>query len=296
MRIFVTGATGFVGSAVVSNLLAHGHEVLGLVRSEAGATALSATGAAVHHGSIYDLDSLRAGARDADGVIHTAFNHDFSRYVENCETDRTVVTTLANALAGSDRPLVVTSGTALVQVGRPAVEDDRAEPGRHPRIATDEAVEAALERGINASLMRLPPTVHGLGDHGFVPMLIEVARQKGFSAYIGDGANRWAAVHRSDAGDLYRLAIEAGVAGARYHAVAEEGIAFADIAAAIGRGLGLTTRSIRPEDAAEHFGWMAGFVNLDAATSSEKTRRMLGWVPTGPTLLQDLADTAYFGG
>jgi len=295
MRIFVTGATGFVGSAVVSNLLAHGHEVLGLVRSEAGAAALAATGAAVHHGSIYDLDSLTAGARDVDGIIHTAFNHDFSRFAENCETDRKVVTALADALAGSDRPLVVTSGTALVQVGRLAVEDDRAEPGRHPRIATDEAVEAALERGINVSLMRLPPSVHGVGEHGFVPMLIEMAKAKGFSAFVGDGANRWAAAHRSDAGDLYRLAIEAGVAGSRYHAVAEEGIAFADIAAAIGRGLGLPVQSIGLEEATEHFGWMSGFIILDAATSSEKTRKTLGWVPTGPTLLEDLADKAYFG-
>lgn len=294
MRIFVTGATGFVGSAVVSNLLAHGHEVLGLVRSDAAAEAVRAAGATAHHGSIYDLDSLKAGADASDAVIHTAFNHDFSRYAENCETDRLVVTALAEALGGSGRPMAVTSGTALVQPGRVAVEDDRPQPGLHPRVATDEAVDAAVAAGINVALVRLPPSVHGIGDHGFVPMLADVARRKGFSAYVGEGANRWSAVHRLDAAELFRRVIEAGVAGGRYHGVAEQGIALADIAAAIGRNLGLPTRAIDPGEATRHFGWLAGFVALDTPTSSARTRAELAWTPTGRPLLEDIADSAYF--
>lgn len=293
MRVFVTGATGWVGSVVVKELLGANHEVLGLARSEHKAAALAAAGAQVLRGTLDDLDRLREAATQADAVIHTAFNHDFSRFAENSEQDRRAIEALGGALEGSDKPLLVTSGVALLAPGRVATEADRpplSDPS-YPRKS--EAAAAALAgRGVRVGTVRLAPTVHGLGDHGFVPILIGLARQKGVSAYIGDGANRWPAVHVSDAGRLYRLALEAGVEERAYHAVAEEGIAFRDIAGMIGRRLELPVES---RDGG-HFGWFAGFAGADMPASSEHTRGRLGWQPTGPGLLDDLDQPGYYGG
>ena len=296
MRVFVTGATGFIGSAVVQELIGAGHEVTGLARSEAAAAALLAAGAQAQRGDLEDLDSLRSGAASADSVIHLGFIHDFSRFKEVCETDRQVIETLGAALVGSDRPLVVASGVLLVSPGRVATEDN---PGSmtsadFPRVATEEATRAAAEQGARAMLMRLSPSVHGDGDHGFVPILINIAREKGVSAYIGDGGNRWPAVHRLDAARLYRLALEQGSAGARYHAVAEEGIAFREIAEVIGRRLNLPTRSITPEEAAAHFGMFAHFAAIDGPASSKLTQERLGWRPEQPFLLVDMEQGTYF--
>jgi nucleoside-diphosphate-sugar epimerase len=298
MRVFVTGATGFVGSAVVRDLLDAGHQVLGLSRSDAGAASLEAVGADVHRGSLDDHASLRAGAAKADGVIHTGFNHDFSRFKESCEEDRHIITALADELAGSDRPLLVTSGTGLLQLGRPSTEDDMPNVGSSviPRVASEEATMAASERGVKASLVRLPPSVHGVGDHGFVPLLINLARQKGVAAYIGDGENRWPAVHRLDAARVYRLALEHGAGAPRYHAVAEEGIAFRKIAEIIGRRLNVPVVSKTGDEAAEHFGWFAHFAGMDSPASSAQTAKLLGWKPTQPGLLADLDQDAYFAG
>ena len=296
MRVFVTGATGFVGSAVVQELLASGHSVLGLARSDEGAAALAATGAEVHRGSIYDIASLQAGAEQADGVIHTAFNHDFSKFKENCETDRGVINGLGEVLAGSDRPLLITSGTGLLTPGRLVTEDDDYAAGsdKIPRVASEEAAAAVKAQGANVSVIRLPPSVHGDGDHGFVPLLIGVAREKGAAAYIGEGRNRWSAVHRSDAAKVYRLALERGVP-ARYHAVAEDGVQFRKIAEVIGSRLGVPVVGKSPEEAAAHFGWFAHFAQLDNHASSALTREWLGWNPTGPGLIEDLDRPAYFG-
>lgn len=291
MRVFVTGATGFVGSAVVSELLAHGHQVLGLARSDAGASALEAVGAEVVRGVLENADALASAAASADGVVHTAFNHDFSRFAENCALDRRAIEALGEGLAGSGKPLLVTSGTARLAAGRLAVETDLPAEGvgGYPRVS-ESAAAGLIAKGVAASTVRLAPSTHGAGDHGFVPMLIDIARRTGVSAYIGDGENRWSGVHRLDAARVYRLALERGVGGERYHAVAEEGVAFREIAAAIGRGLNLPVES-RP---AEHFGWFALFSGMDALTSSAWTRETLGWTPTGPGLIADIETAGYF--
>lgn len=292
MRVFVTGATGFVGSAVVQELRDAGHRVLGLVRSDASAQALALTGAEVHCGSIDDLESLRAGAAACDAVIHTAFDHDFSRFAENCELDRRAIEALGAGLEGSGKPLLVTSGTARLAPGRLALETELPKEGQdgYPRVS-EAAAAALLAKGVRASVVRLAPSTHGAGDHGFVPMLIDIARRTGVSAYPGDGENRWSGVHRRDAAKVYRLAVERGAGGERYHAVAEEGVPFREIAAAIGRGLGLPIESRPPE----HFGWFAMFASMDAATSSAWTRETLGWRPTEVGLITDIEGAGYFG-
>ena len=294
MKIFLTGATGFVGSAIVQELIGAGHQVLGLARSDVGAKSLAATGAAVHRGSLEDLESLRSGAAASDGVIHLAFNHDFSKWVAICEMDRQVIETLGAVLVGSDRPLVITSGTAMVSTpGRSSTEDD-APNASIPRVASEKAAASLAARGVRASVVRLPQ-VHDTVRQGLVSYMIAIAREKGVSAYVGDGLNRWPAVHLLDAAPLYRLALEKGKAGARYNAVAEEGVPLREIAEAIGRGLKLPVVSMSSEEAGEHFGWLAPFVGFDIPASSALTQERLGWHPTAqPGMIDDLDHMRYF--
>lgn len=295
MKIFVTGATGFVGSAIVQELISAGYQVLGLARSDAGVQSVTAAGAEAHRGDLEDLESLRSGAAAADAVIHTGFIHDFSKFAKSCEVDRQAIEALGSALEGSDRPLIVTSGLALVAKGRLATEEDPPVPvsASYPR-ASETAAVALRARGVNATVVRLAASVHGDGDHGFVPFLIRVARERGVSAYIGNGLNRWAAVHRLDAARLYRLVLEKGSAGSCYHGVAEEGVPLREIAAVIGKHLGVPIVSKAPEEAAGHFGSLASFIAMDMAASSKRTREMLGWEPTQPGLIADLDRPSYF--
>ena len=293
MRVFITGATGFVGSAIVRELINSGHEVLGLARADTGAETLAAMGAEVHRGSLEDLKSLRDGARRADAVIHTAFNHDFSRFAENCAEDRRAIEAMGAVLEGSARPMLVTSGFGSLAPGRIATEADSPSPDS-PR-ASEAAAAAVAARGGRASAVRLAPSTHGTGDHGFVPRLISIAREKGVAAYIGDGLNRWPGVHRLDAARLYRLALEQGVESGPYHAVDEEGVTFKEITEVIGRRLGVPVVSKSPEQAAEHFGWFARFAGMDIPTSSARTKSALGWMPEQPGLLADIDQPGYFG-
>jgi len=288
MRIFVTGATGFIGSAIVRELIDAGHQVTGLARSDAGAKSLIAVGAEVHRGDLEDLDSLRRGAAVSDGVIHTAFNHDFSKYQANCEADRSAIEALGSVLAGSDRPFLVTSGMGAVTPGRAATEEDAPLPSSiFPRNLSEEAAASLASRGVRAALVRLPQ-VHDPEKQGLVSLFVALAREKRVSAFVGDGANRLPAVHLLDAAHLYALALEKGVRGARYHAVGEEGVKFRDVADIIGRRLNLPVVAKSSEEAAEHFGWLALFAGLDAPASSAQTQEWLGWRPAQPGMMHDL--------
>lgn len=296
MRIFVTGGTGFIGQAVVRELIGAGHRVLGLARSDEAAATLGRAGADAHRGALTDLDALAAGAAACDGTVHLAFIHDFEHYRENGEIDRRAIEAMAGAMTGSGKPLVVTSGTATVPPGRVATEADAAAPDSPGgvRAASEEATLAAADRGVRSSVVRLPPTVHGPGDRAFVPALIDAARRSGFAAYVGDGANRWPAVHRLDAARLFRLAAERAAPGSRLHGAAEEGVPMRRIAQAIGDGLGVPVRSLGAEETAAHLDWLAHFAAMDNPTSSVLTRETLGWEPREADLLTDLRTAGYF--
>jgi nucleoside-diphosphate-sugar epimerase len=299
MRVFITGASGHIGSAVVPELLKGAHRVVGLARSDASAAALTSAGATVHRGDLDDLPGLQKAAAAADGVIHLAFKHDLSftgDFAGAAAADLRAIEAIGAALDGSHKPFVITSGTLLLATaarGRVGTEQDRLERG--PRVDSENAVIALADRGVRSAVIRLSPTVHSALDrHGFVPTLIAMARKNGGAAYVGDGANRWPAVHTLDAARLYRLALEAAPAGSRLHGVADDGVPFREIAEAIGRGLGLPAVSITAEDARQHFGFLAAFAQLDNPTSSVQTQALLGWRPTHPGLLADLADRHYF--
>ncbi len=298
MKIFITGASGWIGSAVTAELLERGHEVVGLARSEESATRLLAAGAQAHPGSLDDLDSLRSAAENADGVIHLGFKHDFSDYAASGRTERSVVEAFGDVLAGSDRPFLIAAGLAGLTPGRMATENDSSTHTApdSPRGGSEHLALGFADRGIRAIATRFSPTVHATGgDHGFVSVLAQTAREKGFSGYVGDGANRWPAVHRSDAARVVALGVEGAPAGTRLHAVGEEGIPTREIAEALGASLGLPVASVDPAEATAHFGWIGAFFGADIPASSALTRQLLGWTPTGLTLLEDIAEGAYPG-
>nr|WP_063571129.1 SDR family oxidoreductase [Luteibacter rhizovicinus] len=294
MRVFLTGATGFIGSRIVPELLAAGHQVIGMTRSDAGERALRAAGAEVHRGTLEDLDSIRAGAARADAVIHTAFDHDFANFVANCEKDKRVIDALGSVLKGSPRPLIITSGTGMGAVNHSgmATENGFNANNPNPRAASEIAGNVLLEAGVNVAVVRLPQ-VHDPVKQGLISPYVDLSRAKGKVAYLGEGKNRWPAAHVLDVAKLYRLALEKGEAGERYNAVAEEGIAVRDIASVVGAGLQLPVVSLSQEEAAEHFGWLGMFVGMDLPASSAWTRERLGWHPTGPGLIDDLKRMNY---
>jgi nucleoside-diphosphate-sugar epimerase len=294
MRVFVTGATGFIGTAIVQELINAGHEVLGLARSDASAQKLLKAGAEVHRGDLEDLDSLRSGTAQSDGVIHAGFIHDFTRFKEVCEVDKVAIETIGKVLVGSDRPLIVTSGTALVSPGRLATEDIISPFNPAWPRASEQAADAIADLGVRAAAIRLSPSVHGNEDrHGFIPILVNIAKEKGVSAYVGEGENRWNAVHRLDAARLYRLALENATPKARYHGAAEEAITVKTIAEYIAKQLNIPVASITPEAAAEHFGWFSHMAAIDCPASSSWTQQHLNWQPTHSTLLADIENGIY---
>ena len=288
MRVFVTGASGFIGSAVVENLIAAGHQVVGLARSDASAKLLESLGAEVLRGSLDDLDSLKHGAANSDGVIHCAFVHDFSNYAASIKKDQLAIQTIGAALEGTNRPFVVSSGILVVSIGRLATEHDPANVELFPRGLGEDITISFSSKDVRSSVIRLPPSVHDKGDPNFIPMLIAIAREKGVSAYIGDGLNRWPSAHRLDVAQLYRLALEKGTAGAKYHAVADEGVPFREIAELIGKQLNVPVVSKTTEEAIDHFGWLGRFVPFDGPASSQHTQQELGWKPTRDSLLADM--------
>jgi len=290
MKVFVTGATGFIGSAIVKELIQAGHQPIGLVRSEEGSRSLRSIGADAHFGNLYDIESICKGAALADAVIHTAFNHDdFTIFKESCENDRRIIEALGQVYAGDQRPIIITSALGLLPRGRVVYENDSPAPGPLPRIATEQAVDTVAARGVRISAVRLSPTVHGVGDHGFISRLIGIAKEKGVSVYQDEVLNYWPAVHLQDAAKLYLLALEkAAPGGTRYHAAAEQGVSFKDIATAIGEGLNIPVVAKSKEEAAAHFGSFAHFAAIDVQASSDETQRVLGWQPTGPDLIKDI--------
>jgi nucleoside-diphosphate-sugar epimerase len=294
MRVFVTGASGFIGTAVVAELLDAGHEVVGLARSDASAAALSAAGASVQRGELADLDSLRAGAAASEGVVHLAFVHDFSQFAQAAALDRGAIEAIGEVLAGSDRPFVIASGTLGVKPGEVAVEGDQPDPSSSPRVASAAAALGFASRGVRSSVVRLSPAVHDASRGGFASVLAYLARAKGVAGYAGDGSNRWNAVHRLDAARLFRLALESAPAGSVLHGVGEEGVPLRAMAEVIGRHLDVPAASIGQAELAAHFGWMAPFIGIDSPASNAHTRELLGWEPKHPSLLEDMEQDGFY--